>query len=256
MSIALETFMIALSPFAGSFTATFVHNSLDGGRAFTLQRQCGVCGHCVTGANLIALYSWTANSGTCPYCRARTPLLYPATELGFLAVAVLASLLVPGLWALPAILLGWALIALAAFDVLGFVLPDFLTYGIAASGIGLAASGGGVTAFESAAGVLSGGASLLLVKSAYRLIANREGLGLGDVKLFAAAGAWVGSHGLPQVLLIASLLGLGFAATHFSEPEKSVLMKKIPFGAALCAALWGTWIWELLSAQSLVILAA
>ena len=29
---------------------------------------------------------------------------------------------------------------------------------------------------------------------------------MGDVKLFAAAGAWVGTQGLPQILLIASLL--------------------------------------------------
>ena len=42
-------------------------------------------------------------------------------------------------------------------------------------------------------------------KAVDRLIKDREGLGMGDVKLFAAAGAWVGAEGLPQTLLIASL---------------------------------------------------
>lgn len=40
---------------------------------------------------------------------------------------------------------------------------------------------------------------------------GREALGLGDAKLFAGAGAWLGWQALPAVLLIASLGGLAFA---------------------------------------------
>ncbi len=253
MSIALEAaaaFMIAASPFAGSFAATFVRNSLAGDRALKLRFHCQNCGHRLTGADLIPLCSWIVNSGTCRHCRARIPLLYPSVELAFLAAAILASLLAPSPFVLPAILLGWILIVLSAFDIIGFVLPDFLTYALAAGGLGLAAHSGAGMALESAAGFVAGGASLLLVNSAYRLVAKRDGLGLGDVKLFAAAGAWVGCEGLPQVLLIASVLGLGFAAIYPFGPAKSFLMKKIPFGAALCAALWAAWIWEPLSARS------
>ena len=146
--------------------------------------------------------------------------------------------------------LGWTLILLCAFDIMAFVLPDFLTYALAVGGLGLAAIGGTGAALESAAGFIAGGASLLLVKHIYRLVAKRDGLGLGDVKLFAAAGAWVGCEGLPQVLLIASLLGLSLAVIFSSGPMKDFLIKKIPFGAALCAALWITWIWESLSGHN------
>ena len=69
----------------------------------------------------------------------------------------------------------------------------------------------------------------------YRLAAKRDGLGLGGVKPFAAAGC----EGLPQVLPLASLPGLGLAAIYSSGPKKSFMMKKIPFGAALRAAPWG-----------------
>jgi leader peptidase (prepilin peptidase)/N-methyltransferase len=259
MDIALKAaagFTIAASPFAGTFAATFVHNSLAGDRALKLRFHCSNCGHRLAGADLIPLYSWIVNSGACRYCQARIPLLYPCVEFAFLANAILVSLFASPQCILPAMLLGWTLIVLSTFDILAFVLPDLLTYALALGGLGVAASGGIGAALESAEGFLAGGASLLLVKSVYRLVAKRDGLGLGDVKLFAAAGAWVGCEGLPQVLLIASMLGLGFAALYSSGPKSSFLIRKIPFGAALCAALWMTWMWEHLSARSWVLLTA
>jgi leader peptidase (prepilin peptidase)/N-methyltransferase len=253
MDIALKAaagFAIAASPFAGSFAASFVSNSLAGNRALKLRFHCSNCGHRLAGADLVPLYSWIVNSGACRYCQARIPLFYPGVEFAFLASTILAGLFATPQFILPAMLLAWALIVLSTFDIIGFVLPDFLTYALALGGLGVAASGGIGPALESAEGFLAGGASLLLVKCIYRLVAKRDGLGLGDVKLFAAAGAWVGCEGLPQVLLMASMLGLGFAALYSSGPQSSFLIRKIPFGAALCAALWMTWMWEHLSARS------
>ena len=251
MDIALKAvagFAIAASPFAGTFAATFVYNSLAGNRALKPHFHCSNCGHRLVGVDRVPLYSWIVNSGACRYCQARIPLLYPGVEFAFLTCTILANLFAPPQWIPPAMLLGWTLIVLSTFDIIAFVLPDFLTYALALGGVGVAASGG--TALESAEGFLAGGASLLLVKWIYRLVAKRDGLGLGDVKLFAAAGAWVGCEGLPQVLLMASMLGLGFAALYSSGPKSSFLIRKLPFGAALCAALWMTWMWEHLSARS------
>ena len=246
MNIALASagFLVAASPFAGSFAATFVRNALAGEPALKRRFRCGDCGHCLAAADLVPLYSWLVHSGTCRYCHARITMLYPGVELAFLASSIIAILFVPPELVLPAIFLGWTLIVLSAFDIIGFVLPDFLTYGLGLGGLGLAASSGTDAALGSAAGFLAGGASLLLVKSVYRLVAKRDGLGLGDVKLFAAAGAWTGWQGLPQVLLIASLAGLGFAAIYSFSSQQNFLTRKIPFGAALSAALWVTWLWE------------
>ena len=253
MTITLQAaaagLMIATSPFAGSFAATFVRDSLAGERVFKPSFHCGACGHRLAGPDLVPLYSWAATAGRCRYCGTRIPSLYPSVELAFVAAAVIAFLLAPLGLVLPAALLGWTSIVLSAFDILGFVLPDFLTGALALGGFGLAAaSGGSGAALESGAGFLAGGASILLVKAVYRAVTGRDGLGLGDVKLFAAAGAWVGAPGLPHVLLIASLLGLVLAANHPAGTTNDFLKKKIPFGAALCAALWLVWIWEPLTA--------
>ena len=64
---------------------------------------------------------------------------------------------------------------------------------------------------------------------------------MGDVKLFAAAGAWVGVEGLPQILLIASALGLIFAARYLRAAREGFMLERIPFGAGLCVAFWITW---------------
>jgi leader peptidase (prepilin peptidase) / N-methyltransferase len=50
---------------------------------------------------------------------------------------------------------------------------------------------------------LVGALSLLAIREAYAVLRGREGLGLGDVKLAAVAGAWTGFAGLPLVLLLA-----------------------------------------------------
>lgn len=52
----------------------------------------------------------------------------------------------------------------------------------------------------------------MLVRTGYWQLRRREGIGLGDAKLLAAAGAWVAWQGLPSVVLIAAVAGLLAAA--------------------------------------------
>ena len=60
-------------------------------------------------------------------------------------------------------------------------------------------------------GGVAGFAALWLVAFGYRRLRGREGLGGGDAKLFGAIGLWLGWRALPAVLLVAALLGLGWA---------------------------------------------
>ena len=64
---------------------------------------------------------------------------------------------------------------------------------------------------------------------------------MGDVKLFAAAGAWVKLDGLPSVLLIGSLLGLVYALFVLRRAPTDAALLKVPLGAGLCAGFWLTW---------------
>src|SRR3546814_3318605 len=55
---------------------------------------------------------------------------------------------------------------------------------------------------------VAGYGALLGISGGYRLFRGREGLGLGDVKLLGALGAWFGWQALPFILLFAASLGL------------------------------------------------
>ncbi len=206
--------MIIAAPFVGCFGANAVRRSLEG-KGFLIERSCcDACGRPLGIRDLIPVLSWLLQGGRCRTCSAPISPFYPVVEIGFLLIAVWSVYARPDLL-LPSLLLGWVLLILIAFDMLAFILPNALTLSLGASGLLLAAREGGGELQESAIGLVAGGASLLLVKLFYEHVRGREGLGLGDVKLFAAAGAWVKLEGLPSVLLIGSLLGLLYALFSF-----------------------------------------
>ncbi|CCQ73346.1 A24 family peptidase [Magnetospira sp. QH-2] len=72
----------------------------------------------------------------------------------------------------------------------------------------------------------------------YRYIRHRDGLGGGDIMLFAAAGCWVGPQGLPSVLLLAAVAGLAGAMLD----RKKAPDRRIAFGPYLCLAIWVVWL--------------
>jgi leader peptidase (prepilin peptidase) / N-methyltransferase len=72
---------------------------------------------------------------------------------------------------------------------------------------------------------------------------GQAGLGLGDAKLFAAAGAWAGLEGLASVLLYGSLAALvwaGFWAIRGHEVSRTT---RLAFGPFLAIGLWWVWLY-------------
>jgi leader peptidase (prepilin peptidase)/N-methyltransferase len=87
------------------------------------------------------------------------------------------------------------------------------------------------------------GAGLLYALAvAYRYLRKREGLGFGDVKLAAVAGAWTGPEGLGPSLLLACLAAFAFVAvTHRQDLASLQRSTLIPFGAFLAPSIWLVW---------------
>jgi leader peptidase (prepilin peptidase) / N-methyltransferase len=159
--------------------------------------------------------------------------------LGCTLIALLSLLLLPGLkLVLLSVLLGWLLLLLAAIDLAVFRLPDVLTLPLALAG--LAQSGDALTE-HAAAGVLGYG---LLAGTAwlFHRLKGREGLGLGDAKLVAAGGAWLGLEALPLLLLSSSLLGLGCFAIMVSLKGRAMASRPLPFGLCLAPVIWLLWL--------------
>jgi leader peptidase (prepilin peptidase) / N-methyltransferase len=86
------------------------------------------------------------------------------------------------------------------------------------------------------------GTAMLLVRMGYRRAAGIEGMGLGDVKLAAAAGPWVGWMNFPWVVLIASLAALVYVGFLSLAGGAWPRGRRIPFAAFLAPALWFAWV--------------
>lgn len=158
------------------------------------------------------------------------------------SAACVAFLVAPGGRWPEAVLLSLALAWASAVDIDRFILPDALTVGLAAAGLVLAISTGWAALADRALGAGAGYLSLIAVAEAYRRLREREGMGRGDAKMFAASGAWVGWMGLPAVLLSASLLGLAWVMVDAVRRKAFQTDRAIPFGPFLAAGFWMVWL--------------
>lgn len=84
-------------------------------------------------------------------------------------------------------------------------------------------------------GALLGYTSLWALNAGYRLLKNRNGIGMGDAKLLAALGAWLGWGALPSVLLIASATGI-VGGLVWLQLRGHQLQQAFPFGPFLVIA--------------------
>ena len=143
--------------------------------------------------------------------------------------------------------LAWAMLAIAHIDARSYTIPDALS--LPAIPLGLLASGNllvpwsdTLVAVDHVLGAGLGGAGFWLVREAYFRLRGREGLGLGDVKLAAAAGAWTGWQDLPNVVLLAAAAALTLALARAVVRRSAVAgTERIAFGAFLAPAIWIVW---------------
>jgi leader peptidase (prepilin peptidase)/N-methyltransferase len=233
---------IILALFVGSFLGVVIER-LPAGRSIVFGRStCDHCGQTLTARDLVPLVSYLARWGWCSCGRTRLGRFHPAIELAALAVALSAGAVLSG-WLLWASLgLGWTLLTLAAIDWREFVLPDIITLPLIPSGLVVAWAIDPGLLGDHALGALAGFASLAVIGSVYRRVRGREGLGLGDAKLLAAAGAWLGWQALPSVVLIAAACGLVLALATALGGGKLVWTSRIAFGPHLALAFWLVWL--------------
>ena len=137
-----------------------------------------------------------------------------------------------------------ALIGLAIIDFRTFRLPDIITVPLMIMGLVYNfLFQPGFTSINSAlVGVALGFGFLWGINFFYRLLKKQDGIGLGDAKLLAALGAWMGWQVLPEILLLAALLGLvgGWVWLRWQRLSTN---QAFPFGpfiafAGIIALLW------------------
>ena len=228
------------APFVGGLLAGFA-------RRAAVETGSGVaCPHCakrLATLSLLPVIGWPLARGRCGHCAQALGATTPVIEVGALVVAVWAAAVLDGWLVLASCMLGWALLALAAIDWRDLLPPDELTLPLIPAGIAAAYFVAPSLPVAHLIGAIAGFAVFVAVRWVYQRIRGREGLGLGDAKLLAAAGAWVGWVGLPSVVLIAATAALAVALAQGLAGRRMGLGEAVPFGSYLALATWIVWLY-------------
>jgi leader peptidase (prepilin peptidase)/N-methyltransferase len=127
---------------------------------------------------------------------------------------------------------------LAWIDLRRGIVPDWLNLAIAVIGLARAVI---LDSWSAALGAgcegIVIGAIVWLLRRLYFMFRKFQGLGLGDVKLLAASGIWVGVAGVPVQLLVASLTALAAAGVMQLAGRTMTRQTSLPFGPFLALGL-------------------
>lgn len=200
--------------------------------------HCPHCRHPLAAWDNIPLVSWLLLRGRCRYCRAPISIQYPLVEL----LCGIASAVVVWKFGLAwqsaaALVFTWVLVAAAGIDFRTQLLPDSMTLPLMWLGLLLALVPLFVPLREAVIGAAAGYLALWAVYWIFKLATGKEGMGYGDFKLFAAAGAWMGWTVLLPIIIIAALAGaiIGIILLRVRGQDRSV---PFAFGPFLAIAMW------------------
>ena len=207
--------------------------------------HCPRCQTPIRSYDNIPLVSYLLLGGKCRKCQAKISWGYPLVEAltGVLAVALYTRFGLTfyffSFFALTA-----ALVVITFIDLEHRIIPDIISLPGIFIGVVIAIWAPWITLQDSLIGALIGGGSLFVVAIVYEKVTKREGMGMGDVKLLAMIGAWLGWEAILFTIFVASLTGtiIGGVAMLVHKQGRHYAL---PFGpflafAAIAYMFWGT----------------
>ncbi len=178
----------------------------------------------------IPVISYLLLGGKCSSCKEPISVIYPVVEL-FTAVLITLLFYKYGVTieTFVYVILALSLIVISFIDLEHFIIPNVITlpgiiiglaYNLLITDWGLLLKiipgldfgnifyiAPRIPALNSVLGIIIGGGTLLLIAYLYKIIRKREGMGMGDVKLLAMLGAFLGINGVFFIILVSSLVG-------------------------------------------------
>jgi leader peptidase (prepilin peptidase)/N-methyltransferase len=194
--------------------------------------RCPQCGTRLRWVDNIPVVSWLALRGRCRQCGATISKQYPIVEILTAILFMVVVFLTPPGWLLVSRLLFTAiLIVLFAIDLELQILPNAIT--LPAIAVGFAFSfvvpPGPMPALL---GILLGAGLLYAIAAGYYLLRKEEGLGMGDVKMLAMIGAFLGWRAVLLTLVLSSFAGALVGVTIMALRREG-LRYALPFGTFL-----------------------
>jgi len=213
----------------GSFLNVVIHRLPRGEGIARSRSRCPGCGATIAAYDNVPLLSWVLLRGRCRHCAAPIPARYPLVELltaGLFAAVVAVKGADADAW--PALALVVALVPITFIDLDHRIIPNRITLPAAvAAPLLVALADSGSLAEHLIAGAAAGGFLLLA------LLAYPSGMGMGDVKLAAVLGLYLGRSVAPAMLvalLAGTLVGAAIIARKGAREGRKTA---VPFGPFL-----------------------
>ena len=249
----------------GSFLNVCIHRWPRNRSVVKPRSHCVRCRKGIAWYDNIPLFSYLALGGRCRNCQAKISWRYPLVEfltgvLFYYQVATLG----PTLVAAKMCVLCAMCVALIFCDLEKRILPDEFTIGGMVVGLafsffvpvqditaqavtwmlGITIPVWAFSPAEAALGAFMPAFFLWFGGWVYYRVRHREGLGLGDVKLIAMVGAFLGLRGALLTLILGSVSGSVIGYTYIKMTGQDPSEYELPFGtflgaAALVAGLFG-----------------
>lgn len=242
--LLVDLYALLFGLVVGSYLNVVIHRLPRRLPTIVSRSRCPVCGSPIRPWENVPVVSYLLLGGRCRRCGVRISPRYPLVEAGtgllFVACFEAFGFSVAALLACAFCSL---LVALAGIDFDHYLLPDRLTLpGIVG---GLAAQpwlpwGSWRSALLGAA---IGGGLLVAAWGLWYLVRREEGMGLGDAKMLAMIGAFLGWKGMLVAFLVATAAGSAFGLAAMASGRIG-RRGKLPFGVflslgAVAGLFWG-----------------
>ena len=216
----------------GSFLNVVIYRVPLGKSVVSPGSRCTNCGYELRWYDNIPVLSWVSLGGRCRQCRAPISAQYPIVELVTGLLFVLVAWLTPvGPLLVSRLILVAILVALFGIDLEHQILPNTITLpGII---VGLMFSFIAPPGWKDALlGALLGAGVLYGIAAAYYAVRREEGLGMGDVKMLAMIGAFLGWKAVLVTMVLSSFSGAAIGLALISA-QRGGMKLALPFGTFL-----------------------
>ena len=233
-------YAFAIGAIVGSYLNVVIHRVPRGQSTFRPRSRCGACGTGIAWYDNVPVISYVLLRGRCRRCSAsyspRYPLVEACTAVLFAAVFVKFEFT----WTTPvAWLFVSMLVALALIDFEHLLLPDRITLPGLLLGLATSFVSDLTGPFSAGLGALFGALILLALIAVYYLLRGELGMGLGDPKMLAMIGAFLGLGKTIATVFMASLAGT-LVSTVLILARRADRRTKMPFGVYLAIGALGS----------------
>ena len=231
----------------GSFLNVCIYRIPNGMSVVSPRSRCPECESPIPWYLNVPILSWLLLLGKCATCKTSISIRYPLIEAlnGLLYALVFYYFFVS--WATPVYFVFISMLVVITFIDLDYqVIPNVISF----PGIIFGFLSSFIVPWlfwaDSLMGIIAGGGLLFLIAAGYQALSGKEGMGMGDVKLLAMIGAFLGWQAILPVVFVASLAGslIGVPLMLLKKADGKLA---IPFGPflSLAAVVYLFW-WDVL----------